>query len=188
MSHALVIGGTGMLKDASLWLSEKYDSVSVVGRSEKRLQSLVAAAEMNNAMIHPLAIDYRNGSGLRRKVEEALSRHGEISLVLSWIHSTAPEAHSVIAELLAKQRTECEWYDLLGSAAADPTSSISDNAVAFKRWSSILYRSIVLGFIIENGNSRWLTHAEISGGVIHSMQNKLPSSVIGQVHPWSKRP
>ena len=40
MAHALVIGGTGMLADTSLWLVNNGYHVSVIGRSAHRMEDL----------------------------------------------------------------------------------------------------------------------------------------------------
>ncbi|WP_309243101.1 hypothetical protein [Bacillus cereus group sp. BfR-BA-01309] len=38
--HALVIGGTGMLKRVSMWLWEKGFHVSIIGRDEVKLENV----------------------------------------------------------------------------------------------------------------------------------------------------
>ncbi|HDR4311815.1 TPA: short-chain dehydrogenase, partial [Bacillus anthracis] len=38
--HALVIGGTGMLKRVSIWLCEKRFHVSIIGRDEVKLENV----------------------------------------------------------------------------------------------------------------------------------------------------
>ncbi|HEC4819224.1 TPA: short-chain dehydrogenase, partial [Bacillus cereus] len=38
--HALVIGGTGMLKKVSMWLCEKRFYVSIIGRDEVKLENV----------------------------------------------------------------------------------------------------------------------------------------------------
>ena len=43
-AHALVVGGTGMLRGVSLYLAEKGHVVSVVARSRERLESLAGVA------------------------------------------------------------------------------------------------------------------------------------------------
>ncbi|MEY2301916.1 hypothetical protein ACFWJC_21505 [Bacillus wiedmannii] len=38
--HALVIGGTGMLKRVSMWLCEQGFHVSIIGRDEVKLENV----------------------------------------------------------------------------------------------------------------------------------------------------
>lgn len=41
MKNWLVIGGTGMLKDVSIWLLQQENHVTVIGRQQKKMQSLI---------------------------------------------------------------------------------------------------------------------------------------------------
>ena len=50
------------------------------------------------------------------------------------------------------------------------------------------YRKVFLGFIIENEHSRWLTHDEISSGVIFQIHSDQSSGIIGQIEPYELRP
>ncbi|MFJ7889091.1 hypothetical protein ACIQYL_13470 [Lysinibacillus xylanilyticus] len=47
MKHWLVIGGTGMLKDVSVWLINEGNHVTVIGRQQKKMQNLIN--EVKNA-------------------------------------------------------------------------------------------------------------------------------------------
>lgn len=49
-------------------------------------------------------------------------------------------------------------------------------------------RQVILGFVIVDDGSRWLTHEEISGGVIEAMQSDRGRSVVGAMEPWEERP
>jgi len=51
-----------------------------------------------------------------------------------------------------------------------------------------IYHQVQLGFVIEGDRSRWLTHSEISGGVIEAIRGGLPRHVVGTLEPWSRRP
>lgn len=188
MQHVLVIGGTGMLREVSLWLVGQSSVVSVIARSEKRLNRMAEEVAVSGGRVNPLILDYRDDVRLKSAVQEAILEQGQISLVVSWIHGVAPEAHRIIAELLNAQTQPCAWFDVLGSAATDPSASMSDREVEFSEWKHILYRSIVLGFIVEGSQSRWLTDNEISAGVIHALSNGVRSSIVGQVQPWERRP
>ena len=45
-----------------------------------------------------------------------------------------------------------------------------------------------LGFKIIGSHSRWLTHAEISNGVIESLKGNKTKTIVGTLHPWDRRP
>ena len=66
MSHVLIIGGSGMLKGTSIWLASKYDYVTVIGRSKKKMESLIN--QCNN--IKPLYLDYHDTRNLKLEIEE----------------------------------------------------------------------------------------------------------------------
>jgi hypothetical protein len=49
-------------------------------------------------------------------------------------------------------------------------------------------RLAVLGFVVDNSQSRWLTNDEISTGVGRAMNSEDPVTIVGTVTPWSARP
>lgn len=49
------------------------------------------------------------------------------------------------------------------------------------------YNQIQLGFITENGRSRWLTHRGIARRVITAIREKKAIDTIGQLEPWVQR-
>ena len=194
MDHTLVVGGTGMLREATLWLAKQTDVVSVIARNQKLLKEIAdeASHAKGARIVHPLAIDYTDDQTLHDVVFDALNRYGAIESVVSWIHSSAPKAHRVIADLLnqacASAEKKCRWFDVLGSAAADPARGKEDRVDEFAQWEEIAYHEIVLGFMREGNHSRWLSHSEISAGVIKAVREERKTYVVGQVCPWSLRP
>ncbi len=44
-------------------------------------------------------------------------------------------------------------------------------------------RIAVLGFVVENAHSRWLTDAEISAGVGRALESDEPVTIVGMVTP-----
>lgn len=81
MSHALIIGGSGMLKGTSIWLASKYDYVTVIGRSKKKMDSLIN--QCNN--IKPLYLDYHDTNNLKLEIEEQIRKLGHIDLIVAWV-------------------------------------------------------------------------------------------------------
>mgnify|MGYP002622797381 CR=1 FL=1 len=186
MSHCLVIGGTGMLKDVSRKLGYYYDTVSVIGRNKHRMYALSREMEHLNGNLYPLLVDYTDYEKLSYQLKNSIERYGDIDLVVSWIHSTAGEAGRLIAEKINTAGEEFRFFDVLGSSYADPSKK--DSLPEFVSLDNIKYRRVVLGFIIENNNSRWLTDEEISSGVMDAIKNDREYSIIGTTEPWDKRP
>ncbi|MBK7159886.1 MAG: hypothetical protein IPH77_15465 [Ignavibacteria bacterium] len=58
----------------------------------------------------------------------------------------------------------------------------------FYRFKNINYKKILLGFVIEDEKSRWLTNTEISNGVIDALKKDEDTFIVGKVEPWEKRP
>jgi len=181
MSHALIVGGTGMLAKVTKFLAGKYDTVSVICRDEKRIDP-----DLKN--INPMILDYSYYKFLSKSLQSAVEKFGNIELVVSWIHSTAPLAPYIIAEKLNSYNAHFCFFDILGSAYANPSENANEREEKLRENKNLLYRKIILGFKIENNTSRWLTNDEISAGVIEAIINDRVENVTGVVSPWDNRP
>jgi len=196
MSHALIIGGTGMLKAVTLLLLEKYDTVSVTARSGNKFSELENGAGKNKKRINRLIIDYTDYASLTGGIIKSIEEFGEISQAVCWIHSTAPLAPLFTAKVINDKFDEsvhraipfCDYYEILGSASANPENHNIKREGEFMKFDFIKYHKIILEFIHENGKSRWLTDIEITNGIIYAINNKLRKYVVGTVEPWKKRP
>ncbi|WP_374712284.1 short-chain dehydrogenase [Symbiobacterium terraclitae] len=173
--HALVVGGTGMLREATLALTRSFTTVSVVARRADTLPG-----------INPLSVDYRDSAALAAALRRAVEQHGAIQLAICWIHSTAPAALPTVAAELGRSGEPCRLFHVRGSAAADPTRLPRPALEEIPP--NVSYRQVILGFQIEGDRSRWLTHAEISQGVLKAVQEDAEYHVVGVVRPWDRRP
>ncbi|WP_258109563.1 short-chain dehydrogenase [Alicyclobacillus sp. SP_1] len=181
--HVLVVGGTGMLKEVSLWLANQGHEVSVIARIHSpRWKSLLYDALSAAARIHPVGTNYLNSNDLERCIQQAIRLRGPIELAVFWIHSDAPDAFQVIADEIDRN-TKVPWrlFHVRGS-----TAHIEPNPPALPP--NCGYREVVLGFICEDGGSRWLTHREICTGVIEAIQHDQERTIVGTVEPWEERP
>lgn len=75
MKHCLVIGGTGMLKDVSLLLIQQGNHVTVIGRQQNKMQSLINEADYSSKL-SPLLVDYTNYISFRTALIESQVTHG----------------------------------------------------------------------------------------------------------------
>lgn len=103
--HALVVGGTGMLKDLCLALALRGMVVSVIAQKPERLVALQDEAARHGGVIHPLPVDYGHAVQLTSRIESAQRAWGPISLAVCWVHSDAPQALPTIAKCLEGQGT-----------------------------------------------------------------------------------
>lgn len=189
--HALVVGGTGMLRGVVLHLAAAGWVVSVIARDASALAELAEAAAPGR--VEPLPLDYSDDTALGAGVAGAIERCGPLTLVVAWVRPNAPRALGIIARLADGAAGEaagerCRFFRILGSAAADPSHERRGRGAAFRALEGLAYREIVLGFRIEGDASRWNTKDEIAEGVIRAIEEDLPESVIGTVRPWEMNP
>jgi hypothetical protein len=134
------------------------------------LNLLAQAAGAFRGHIIPLALDYRDGASLRAALLATGKKHGPISLAVCWIHSVAPDAPHLVAEVVGSGPIICRYFHVHGSAVADPSRTRSEAEKQFARYPTLHYPQVILGYVLENGRSRWLTDAEISQGVIAAIE------------------
>jgi hypothetical protein len=189
MSHALVIGGTGMLRGVCLHLAGMVDTVSVVARNAQRLESLASQARRlgKPGEISPIAVDYAKVAELTRAIRDAAAESGPITLAVAWVHADAPKSLPAGAKTLG-ELGHCRLFHIMGSTAADPTIELPEDE-PLRRTPNIRYRRVILGFVVEPaGASRWLTNTEIAAGINRAIELDEPESIVGTLRPWSARP
>jgi hypothetical protein len=180
MKHALVVGGSGMLAKASLWLAGNGYLTSVVGRDERKLNKLVNC----NSNIIPITIDYRKEEIFREEIRKSIKNNGAYEVVIAWIHNPEEQIIRIISSEIENASTD-EWklFHVIGSSGdldqICKTIDISEKC---------LYHQVQLGFVVTGNRSRWLTHDEISNGVMTCVQNKQKKFVVGTLEPWERRP
>lgn len=191
MSHILVVGGTGMLYDVCRHLCKSAHTVTVIARNKERLNRLASEITELVGSINSISLDYADYQHLKDELEKSIITHGPIELAICWIHTLkAPEAAVIIAETIHKQnnQTKCKYYQLLSSATANPSHEKQDMFKNFKSLDNIDFHTILLGFVVEDKASRWLTDKEICDGVISAVENDIKEYIIGTVEPWKKKP
>ncbi|KHE68837.1 short-chain dehydrogenase [Halobacillus sp. BBL2006] len=182
MKHALIIGGSGMLTDCCVALAAQGYHLSVVARNEEKMNRLEKKIKPLGKMTK-LLVDYTDNEKLRTSIQQTVEGHGPVTLVVSWIHSTAPEAPQTVMDEVSKSEVPFRYFHILGSSS-DPIAikeSLSSQPQGH-------YRSIVLGFVREKDRSRWLTHPEISEGVMEAIEQDEPLYYVGVIEPWEERP
>ncbi|WP_176224011.1 short-chain dehydrogenase [Thalassobacillus devorans] len=182
MKHALVIGGTGMLAETTLWLADQGYHVSVVVRNKQKMDKLIERSTRSDKLI-PVLVDYKNTEGLIHRLREDFERHGTPQLVVAWIHSDAGKAREVILHEVAKATVPFNLYIILGS---------SHNRDVFRQEINVpdhgTLHIVQLGYVVEGNRSKWLVHDEIAHGVIDAIRNEKMEHVVGVLEPWEHRP
>lgn len=180
MKHVLVIGGTGMLAKTSIWLNDNDYKVSVVGRDQHKLKKL---AEDNENIIC-ISVDYNNEKQFRSEIHNSIAAHGPYETVVAWIHNDDEKIIDIVShEINRVSNNEWSLFHVLGSS-----SNLQEIMNELGNIKNCRYHQVQLGFVIENNISRWLTHDEISEGVIHAIKSNQKTCVVGTLTPWNMKP
>jgi GrpB-like predicted nucleotidyltransferase (UPF0157 family) len=186
--HAVVVGGTGMLRGAVLGLCRRGYAVSVVARKARDLDRLVRDAAAADGVVRGVCVDYRDREAFAFGLDAAARELGPPLLAVVWAHSSAPDAPRAVAEFLDRSGRPGELFHLLGSASADPSAPDALRGARFREFPRLSSHEVVLGFIVEGDRSRWLTDDEIAAGVLRAIDDHAPRRIVGVVSPWSSRP
>lgn len=183
MTHVLIIGGTGMLVEVSRWLAEQEGyKISIVGRNPFPMNRLVDNLNAKTK-ITPLLVDYTNSTIFRERLNWTIQQNGPIDLVVAWVHSIGENTLNIVKDEVSKDGHKWCLFHIIGSS-----SDLSEIKKEIAIPENCSYYQIQLGFILEKDHSRWLTHEEISDGVIEAIKNKRERKIIGVIEPWDKKP
>ena len=174
MSHALVVGGTGMLAPVTHRLAGRFETVSVVARSFQ---------DFLEPPFNRIVCDYQETAQFHGAVDAAVDRFGPIEHVVAWFHHIQPAL-----KLGAHLNSRCRFLHLVGSSAGDPNIDFENRIALLRNSEKLEYQLIVLGFQIGDDGSRWLTHEEICDGVLKAEESQEPTTIIGTLAPWEMRP
>ena len=107
---------------------------------------------------------------------------GPFSRCVAWMHDDSKARACKIA-----QQVSGVYCEVLGSASADPA-----RPERLAEWRALIpppkLRLAVLGFMVENETSRWLTDCEICSGVGRALASDDAVTIVGTVTPWEARP
>ena len=176
-----------MLKDVALYFTNHAYTVSVVARNQSGFDNLISL-KGESGFINPVKVDYSDNEFFKEKLQNSINTFGEFETVVSWIHSYAESSHKIIAGITGNGNVFCKYYQVKGSADQDPLNISVNTEESFKKYENISYRKIILGFVKEENNSRWLTDTEISSGVIDAVNYDKKLHVVGTIEPWKDRP
>jgi hypothetical protein len=164
---ALIIGGTGMLAEASAFLSERSVQSILIARHASSF-----AEKRTLKRTFPVDLDYRDTDVFINTLT-AQPQWNTVDVVLLWMHDNGKSSTERLLELL--QEKECLVIHVLGSGSGDPR--LRPDILAKHRNGSYRYCTVVLGAMeIPNGR-RWLNDSEISNGVITALEKECDVTV-----------
>jgi hypothetical protein len=180
--HVLAVGATGMLAGTVSSLVGEANQITLLAR---RPQSLAQSLQQAGGHVTGMAVDYHDSVALRHTLQDAQARFGPVDLALCWIHSSAAAALEVIAGELD---ASADLVQVVGSADEDVEARAARLTAALHGYPLHSHRIVILGYMKDINGSRWLSHAEISAGVLAAIRGTEPISVVGQLQPWNDRP
>lgn len=174
--HALVVGGTGMLKSVCRFLVEQGYQISVIARHEETLNALVEEIGERKTSIHKIALDWNDSISLEKAIQKTIETFRAISLTVAWIHSSASEAPLIVAKLVGGG-----FFHIRSSSVLDTDYNDPVDVSAISELENIIYHRVVLGSKKEGADSRWLTNDEIATGVIEAITKHAPDFIVGEI-------
>ena len=150
--HALVVGGTGMLAATTRALADRGHAVTCIARHGADLGDGIGVERL----------DYRDPAGLRKALARSIEARGPLDLAVCWIHTDAPEAPRIVADALAPGARLVQVFGTRVWPLADVPLYVA-------------YRRVLLG----SADGRWLSHEEISSGVLNAVDTDRPLTVVG---------
>lgn len=176
--RALVIGGTGMLAGCAAalvgdgWhvvLPSRRHSPRIADRDDSRARG--AGTSVPKALW--VEANWEDPEALAMRARQALD--GKADLLVAWVHGRArPSVLRAVAPLLAEGAPVVEVH---GSSSANPVGGCPDPVL-----DAHPTHQVVLGFVRREGRTRWLTHREISDGVLDAVGRALGGRAPGVYH------
>ena len=158
---------TGMLAECTTELLRLGYRIHLIARSPEGYSAQIDVSMRERLSMS--ACDYAQEDHFTHALRSAAS---PVIGVIGWIHSTAPNAWNNIHKCFPNTYT----LRVVGS---------SHHQV---RTESNRERIVTLGFVVEGTGSRWLTHQEISEGVLDAFTSGRAASIVGSIEPWSMKP
>ncbi len=183
MTTTLLIGTTGMLAAAAAHAVARSKKAVLVSRHADRFSF---SNDVLDHKVTAINVSYDNEAAFL----DALEPLGPFDLALTWFHPPADILRAALDGMIAP---DGRLVEVMGSRSLllgkDGEASIAERrAQALAMQDTFTYAQVVLGFVLEDTSSRWLTHAEISAAAIAQMERPQPRLVAGVLEPWERRP
>ena len=173
--HALVVGGTGMLADATGFIRSRSKRLTLVARRAE-----AAAPALGVLPDEACAADWRDYMSFSSTVSPRIVAMPP-DLALLWIHDSGHR--SLLWLLMQLARAPILIVHVLGSSSGDPRGVDADINAILAKAPSMDYLTVVLGSkALPGGGRRWLKNNEICAGAIEAVQTRR-DIVVGEIIP-----
>ncbi|MCP1726589.1 hypothetical protein J2T60_000554 [Natronospira proteinivora] len=175
--HTLSIGGTGMLRFASLKLASCSARFTSVARTRSSLSRLDDALGNCSTRHHQLQLNWSHSDDFLAQIEKHASNTELPDLVVAWIHDDQLTLR--LAQNLAEMGMVSYFFHIIGSATVNPEKIAGTLLDAFDPPPNLAYHQVILGAQDTGYRSRWLTDQEISEGVLEAIRRMDAQFVVG---------
>ncbi|WP_323703654.1 hypothetical protein [Mammaliicoccus sp. Dog046] len=152
----IIIGGSGMLLEATKAISKEVNQAILCSRDERKYHDILS----NNSNARFLEFDFSKENDFKKLEDDINKNKIEVENIIIWIHSGYYKYFYSLLENIKTSKTLSIY--LCQGSSANPL----DEEIINKHNIHL----IKLGFnTMEN---RWLTHEEISNGLIEAFRNK----------------
>ena len=173
LKHTLLIGTTGMLGGLTSRIANEPGRCTLLARDLEKMCSLAPHA------LH-LPTRWDDPDGFSDALAQAQWTNGPIDLAVAWIHSGHEATWEVLLDALP---TGAMLVEVVGSASLDPSKSDLSHRDS-TRAMGVHHVRAALGYALrDDGRARWLTHDEISLGVLDVVASSR-DGIVGRADPW----
>jgi NAD(P)-dependent dehydrogenase (short-subunit alcohol dehydrogenase family) len=180
--HTLIIGGTGMLRQASIALAARSQRLTSVARTQRSLAALDAVVPAGSGQHDMLPLDWSAPDNFLDEIERHLAQTGPPDLVLAWIHQDYLALR--LASRLSQNGHPLRFYHVIGSSGPDPSEIAQALLARIEEIPHLHYHQVILGAVKTNWGTRWLTNQEISAGVLEAIEKQQSQFVVGTLDRW----
>ena len=180
-SNILMIGNTGMLRRVSIELAEVTPHLTSVARTTQSLNELDRWIMKGLATTHDmLCLDWTDSDHFLRSVIDHFEGESMPELIVAWIHND--DLAMRLFRELASHSSAMRFFHILGSSSRNVIEQAEVLRASAEVGQEVArYHQVVLGHIDdEHGRRRWLTHAEISSGVLQAIREDRLIFVVGK--------
>lgn len=181
-SHTLIVGGTGMLRAASVELATRSKRLTSVARTQRSLLSLDAELVRSGCIHHTLALDWNVPDRFLAEIERHIAATEPSELTIAWIHDDLLALR--LAAALARTGYPMRFFHVIGSARTNPKHIADTLLHGLKLSPNMRYHQVILGAHTSGGQTWWLTHQEISAGVLQAVEEEQVQRIVGDVDNW----
>lgn len=166
---SLTLGATGMLNGALEYVARQSETTWVLSRHGKTF-----ADSASGKRLIGLDVDYAETEGFWRTLGQNIDLN-EMDVALLWVHD---HGKPVLLELLKQLKAHTvTTIHVSGSATGNPEKQIERVSRHITLSADFPYIPVILGAIKTPQGHRWLTHDEISQGVIQAIVTSKPQMV-----------